>query len=239
MMSNAREEVDKHVRNLIQYWEPEVQKLISQKQKEGAIYLVISHLIYQYYKEKGIETSSIKKLDETCESIVRLEDFWKYAILNYKVDINQEKNSYDIRKVSDKELEVFKKYFDGEYGPAEFRKQLGQTRYPSLAEKEAGMISETAKQLENMENNSSPMRPEVNARINRHMKGYDDAPGFYKLERLFVCEAGHRNGWDDAEIEKILNNRVEKSFHDGEITMDEYVKIKEVVKRETEKKLQC
>jgi len=235
MMNNAREELDKHVRNLIQYWEPEVQKLIPQKQKEDAIYLMISHLIYQYYKGKGIETSSIKKLDETCKSIVRLEDFWEFAILSYKVDINPENNSYDIRKVSDKELEVFKKYFNGEYGPAEFRKQIGQARYPSLAEKEAGMISETAKQLENMENNNSPMSPEVHARIRKHMKGYEDAPGMYKLERLFVCESAHRNGWDDAEVEKLLHNRAKKLFEQGDITSDEYDKIKEIVKCETEK----
>jgi hypothetical protein len=123
-------------------------------------------------------------------------------------------------------------------GHAEFRKQLGQARYPSLAEKETGMIVETAKQLENMENNSSPMSPEVVARITKYVEGYNDAPDIYKLERLFVCESAHRNGWDDVEVEKILDNRVKKSFDDGEITIDEYVKIKEVVKRETEKKLQ-
>lgn len=86
------------------------------------------------------------------------------------------------------------------------------------------------------------MSPEVRARISNYMKGYEDAPGMYKLERLFVCESAHRNEWDDAAAEKILSNRAKKLFDDGDISLKEYEKIKDVVKRETDKilyKLTC
>lgn len=149
-MSNDREELEKHERKLIHLWNPEIHRLLSEKEKKGAIFIILSHLIYRYGRKKGVEVPDITELDKSCDSIIRSVDFWQFAILNYGIDINPDNNTYDIRKVSDRELDVFKKYFDGEYGPAEFRKQLGQARYPSIAEKEVEMIHNTKKKLDNM-----------------------------------------------------------------------------------------
>lgn len=240
-MSNDREELDKHVRKLIHLWDPEIQKLISEKEKNDSIFIILSHLIYRYGREKGVEVPGITELDKSCDSIIRSVDFWQFAILNYGIDINPDNNTYDIRKVSDRELEVFKKYFDGEYGPAEFRKQLGQAKSPSIAEKEVEMIHNTKKKLDNMQphnDDNSPIDPQVSARIQKYMEGYEDAPGMYRLDRFFVCETANENGWDDAEVEKVLDRRMNEMYKDGDITPQEYEKIKEVVKRETEKKLQ-
>jgi len=94
-------------------------------------------------------------------------------------------------------------------------------------------------QLDSMEknNNKSRKNPELSARIRKYVKGYEDAPDMYKLDRFFVFESAHRNGWDDAEAEKILQNRAKKLLDEGEISSKEYEKIEELVKRQTDKNL--
>lgn len=44
------------------------------------------------------------------------------------------------------------------------------------------------------------------------MKGYEDAPDMYRLDRFFVCETANENGWDDAEVEKVLDRRMNEMF---------------------------
>ncbi len=209
-MSNDREEIDKHVRKLIHLWNPEIHRLLSEKEKKGSIFIILSHLIYRYGRKKGVELPGITELDKSCDSIIRSVDFGNLRYLTME-SILILIIILDIRKVSDRELDVFKKYFDGEYGPAEFRKQLGQARYPSIAEKEVEMNHNTKKKLDNMHSRNkanSPIDPKLSARIQKYMKGYEDAPDMYRLDRFFVCETANENGWDDTEVEKVLDRRM-------------------------------
>lgn len=91
--------------------------------------------------------------------------------------------------------------------------------------------------MQSQKDDNSPIDPQVSARIQKYMQGYEDAPEIYRLDRFFVCETAYENGWDDAEVEKVLDRRMNEMLKDGDITPQEYEKIKEVVKRETEKKL--
>jgi hypothetical protein len=58
---------------LIQYWEPEVQKLLSQKQKEDATNLIISHY---NYSNNGIEINDYDQTSTTqmSKSEPKIED---------------------------------------------------------------------------------------------------------------------------------------------------------------------
>lgn len=60
------------------------------------------------------------------------------------------------------------------------------------------------------------------------LEGYEDAPQRYKLARLLVYQESKKQEWDDAEIEKILDQEVKVMVKDG----------REMNDRETSKKLQ-
>ena len=87
-------------------------------------------------------------------------------------------------------------------------------------------------------NEDDKVRPEKILEGRKLLEGYEDAPQRYKLARLLVYQESKKQEWDDAEIEKILDQEVKVMLKDGKINEEEYTNIREMNDRETSKKLQ-
>ena len=247
---DEQERLDALVLKYIGLWDPEVDKVLSKKVRKDTASFIISHIIYKYARVKGIDYSNKKEFDKICKSVVPSkysqsdelqEDFWVFAVTNYGVDLNRkDDNIYEIRKVPDKEFDIILNYLKGDISAEEYKKQVGQARYPTLNDKKLAIhfdILEQMERLERKEYDNLPAHPKAVSRIKKHIEGYDDAPDTYILTRFFVYEAAYKKGWDEAEIEKVLDEQVKEMVKEGDISSKEYEKIKKIVKRETDKKV--
>jgi hypothetical protein len=87
-------------------------------------------------------------------------------------------------------------------------------------------------------NEDDKVRPEKILEGRKLIEGYEAAPQRYQLARLLIYQESKKQEWDDAEIEKILDQEVKVMLKDGRINEEEYTNIREMNYRETSKKLQ-
>ena len=172
----------------------------------------------------------------------KMRDFAVYALRNYGLVfqyVDDNDTVPNLRRLSDKELELLVESNDEGYIYEEMKKRFLQARYPTVEDKKEVIEKDMDSLIDHIEQNEdNEVRPEVVAKLSKYLEGYDDAPGVYRMMRLMTYMAAEKKGWDEAEIEKVLNEEVKDRFNSGKISAKEFHKIKKVVLRETDKKIQ-
>ncbi len=234
------EQLEDAVKDLIEEWDD-----LDLEEK----YLVLINIIIKYARIKEIEYEEPENLIESVvpsslnvnvNTLSREEmmDFWFFALENYGLDITiEKKGQFRVHKFSEKEFEIMGKIH--ELGHEEMFKQLRQARYPTLSAKKTFVEHDIQRQMDWMDRpeNEDLIRPEVVTEVRKVLEGYKDAPDMYRMARVFVYQAAKKQEWDEAEIERVLEDQVKEMVKDGRLSGKEYTKIKKITKRETRKKI--
>ena len=229
------------------------------KDEEIKLELLLS-IVVQYARINDVELHPNKEIDtpesndfvKYCKSVVmpvdaskgtkKMRDFAVYALRNYGLVfqyVDDNDTVPNLRRLSDKELELLVESNDEGYIYEEMKKRFLQARYPTVEDKKEVIEKDMDSLIDHIEQNEdNEVRPEVVAKLSKYLEGYDDAPGVYRMMRLMTYMAAEKKGWDEAEIEKVLNEEVKDRFNSGKISAKEFQKIKKVVLRETDKKIQ-
>lgn len=210
---------------------------------------ITMHIIRKYARIRGIEyeesEDGLNKLRKMvvptlgrtkAEDSKQQKDFFGFSIMNYGVVISlDEKDHFHLEKLSDKTLDIISKQED--FSDKELKKQIQQSRYPTVDAKMKLVEDDIDKQIEFMESqeDGGPIRPEKIEEMRMVLEGYEDAPDIYKMAKLLVYQAAKKQPWDQAEIERVLEEQVKEMVKDGKITGKEYSKIRKIVKRQHNK----
>lgn len=208
------------------------------------------------FHHKNTDTPESNDFQRYCRSIVMprdkdkvtesMRDFMLYVICNYglAIEYHDDKDIIpDARKLSDKELDLLMETDDSYYTDEEMTQRFLQARYPTVADKTEVIEKEMDRLMDRIEQNDDneddeKVNLELVAKLRKYVEGYDDAPDIYRLMRVLTYVTAENKGWDEAEIEKVLQEEVKDRVRSGKISAKEFTKIKKVVQRETDKKIQ-